>query len=228
MPYKYDYTKNVSANKRTVRQLLRFIRMTLTRLIRRKTFHFNKKSYEYLYHFYNKTWTNERGVEIPIFRDIILNNQSKKILEIGNVLPHYYSISHDVLDKYEVGSGVINQDIISFEPTSKYDLIVSISTLEHIGWDEEPREPTKLLKAIEHMKDKCLAPGGAIIASLPIGLNDFFDRLLREGKSPFTEQYFLKRISNRNYWVESDWDSCRDAKYGRFVANAIVIGIISA
>ena len=37
---------------------------------------------------------------------------------------------------------------------------------------------------------------------------------------------FLKRISNRNYWVESDWNGCKDVTYGRFVAHAICIGII--
>jgi hypothetical protein len=201
--------------------------MILTRLVRRKEFQFNGKTYEYLYHFYNKTWKNERGVEIPIFREIILSNQDKRILEVGNVLSHYFPIHHDVVDKYEISPGVINQDIVSYAPSSKYDLIVSISTLEHVGWDEEPREPTKLLQAITHMKDQCLAPGGTIIASLPIGLNSYFDTLLRERRTPFSKQQFLKRVSERNYWVESDWDSCRDAKYGRFVANAIVIGIIS-
>ena len=50
--------------------------------------------------------------------------------------------------------------------------------------------------------------------------------LLRDGKSPFTTQHFLKRISKRNYWVESDWNGCKDATYGRFVAHAICIGII--
>ncbi len=145
---------------------------------------------------------------------------------MGNVLSHYFPINHDVVDKYEVSPGVINQDIVEFVPQTPYDLIVSISTLEHVGWDEQPQEPIKLLQAIEHLRSKCLAPSGRFVASLPIGYNRYFDNLLNEGQSPFTSQQFLKRISKQNYWIESNWEQCRDVPYGRFVAHAIVIGII--
>ncbi|GKS62950.1 hypothetical protein YTPLAS72_02540 [Nitrospira sp.] len=64
------------------------------------------------------------------------------------------------------------------------------------------------------------------MASQPLGYNKFCDGLLRNGNSPFTTQHFLKRISKRNYWVESDWEQCRDVQYGRFVAHAIVIATI--
>ncbi|MGE0470332.1 MAG: cyclopropane-fatty-acyl-phospholipid synthase family protein [Nitrospira sp.] len=226
MPYTYDYTRAETGDESALRRYWRFAKMTLTRWTRANTFAFNGRTYSYLYHFCNKTWKNERGVEIPIFRDILLRHQTARILEVGNVLSHYVPIHHDVVDKYEVAPGVINQDIVEFAPTARYDLILSISTLEHVGWDEVPRKPAKLLQAIEHLRDRCLAPGGQIMVSLPIGYNDFFDGLLRDGKSPFTQQHFLKRISTRNYWVESDWNGCKDATYGRFVAYAIVIGTI--
>jgi hypothetical protein len=157
---------------------------------------------------------------------MLLHHQVARILEVGNVLSHYFTIHHDVVDKYEVAPGVINQDIVGFIPTERYDLILSISTLEHVGWDETAREPAKLLQAIEHLRNQCLAPGGQIVASLPVGYNEFFDGLLRDGKSPFTQQHFLKRVSKRNYWVESDWNGCKNAAYGRFVAHAIIIGTI--
>ncbi len=226
MPYTYDYTSAEAGDESASRRYWRFAKMTLTRWTRAKTFVFNGHTYPYLYHFCNKTWKNERGVEIPIFRELLLRHQNARILEVGNVLSHYVPIHHDVVDKYEVAPGVINQDVIEFAPTARYDLILSISTLEHVGWDEVPREPAKLLQAIEHLRDRCLAPGGQIVVSLPIGYNEFFDGLLRDGKSPFTQQHFLKRISTRNYWVESDWNECKDATYGRFVAHAIVIGTI--
>ncbi|MCP9440252.1 MAG: hypothetical protein NNA20_07065 [Nitrospira sp.] len=72
-----------------------------------------------------------------------------------------------------------------------------------------------------------LAPGGSLVASLPIGYNRFFDDLLDRGTSPFTTQHFLKRISKRNYWVEADWEQVHDVPHGRFVAHAICIGMIS-
>jgi hypothetical protein len=117
---------------------------------------------------------------------------------------------------------------VGYVPTQKYDLIVSVSTLEHVGWDEQPQEPAKLLQAIDHLRTACLAPSGTIVASLPIGYNGYFDALLASGKTPFTTQHFLKRISKKNYWIETDWESCRDASYGRFVANALCIGTINS
>lgn len=225
MPYTYDYTGK-AAGESAVRRYWRFMKMTLTRRVRTKTFRFDGKTYEYLYHLYNKTWKNERAVEIPIFCELLLKYEGKRVLEVGNVLTHYCSIHHDIVDKYEIGSGVINRDIVEFVPQQKYDLIISVSTLEHVGWDEQPREPVKLLAAIDHLRHTCLAPSGSLVASLPIGYNRYFDGLLNGGKSPFTTQHFLKRVSKRNYWVEADWEHCRDAPYGRFVAHAIVIGTI--
>jgi len=152
MPYTYDYTRAETGDESALRRYWRFAKMTLTRLTRANTFAFNGRTYSYLYHFCNKTWKNERGVEIPIFRDILLRHQTARILEVGNVLSHYVPIHHDVVDKYEVAPGVINQDIVEFAPTARYDLILNISTLEHVGWDEVPREPAKLLQAIEHLR----------------------------------------------------------------------------
>ena len=151
MPYTYDYTSAEAGDESASRRYWRFAKMKLTRWTRTKTFVFNGHTYPYLYHFCNKTWKNERGVEIPIFRDILLRHQAARILEVGNVLSHYFPVHHEVVDKYEVAPIVINQDIVEFAPTERYDLILSISTLEHVGWDEVPREPAKLLQAIEHL-----------------------------------------------------------------------------
>jgi len=63
--------------------------------------------------------------------------RGKNILEIGNVLSRHIKLEHDILDKYETAKGVINEDIVDFKSEKKYDLIISISTLEHVGWDEK-------------------------------------------------------------------------------------------
>ena len=225
MSYTYDYTK-ATAGESAARRYWRAIKMTLTRRVRAKTFQFDGQEYEYLYHPYNRTWKNERGVEIPIFRELLFKHEGKRVLEVGNVLSHYFPIHHEVVDKYEVAPGVINRDIVEFVPQDKYDLIISISTLEHVGWDEQPQKPIKLLQAIDHLRSTCLAPSGKLIASLPIGYNRYFDYLQNNGKSLFTTQHFLKRISKQNYWVESDWEQCCNVPYGRFVAHAICIGSI--
>ncbi len=86
-----------------------------------------------------------------------------------------------IVDKYEKAIGVINEDICNFKPSKKYDLIISISTLEHVGFDEKPRDPCKVLRAIENLKS-LLAVGGKLVAILPVGYNPYLDELIKSGK----------------------------------------------
>ncbi len=194
-----------------------------------RTFKFQKDTYNYFYHKYNSTWKNERAVEVPIIWEMVkkYHNHKQKILEVGNVLSHYFPVNHVILDKYEKADGVVNQDVIDFQPPKKYDLIVSISTLEHVGWDEKPREPMKILQAIENL-EKCLVPGGKIVISLPLGSNFIMDKLLNDGKIQFTKMYCLKRISKDNKWIEIGWKDINNARYNYPFpkANGLVIGII--
>jgi cyclopropane fatty-acyl-phospholipid synthase-like methyltransferase len=175
---------------------------------------------------------SERAVEVPIIWNIVQKYQEKKILEVGNVLSHYYSVNHDILDKYEKSNGVINQDVVDFRPTKKYDLIVSISTLEHIGWDENIRnnahEPKKILFTIENLI-RCLTPEGKLVFTSPIGQNPNMDKILRKKKIKCTSLYCLKRISTDNKWIETDWEDTKDSQYDKpFIsANGLAIGTIS-
>jgi hypothetical protein len=105
-------------------------------LLFKQKFSFNGQKYAYFIHEYNTTYKNERAVEIPIFKNILDANSNKKILEIGNVLSHYFKINHKVVDKYEKSPGVINKDALTYQSKNKYDLILAISTFEHIGFDD--------------------------------------------------------------------------------------------
>src|SRR4030042_260073 len=107
---------------------------------KQKTFVFRGLTHDYFYHLYNYTHLNERAIEIPIFLKIIKEHRGKRILEVGNVLSHYVSYQHDILDKYEKGKNIINKDVVDFHPKEKYDLILSISTLEHVGLDENVQD----------------------------------------------------------------------------------------
>src|SRR5215207_4369431 len=98
------------------------------------------------------TWRSERAVELPIAWRRVRRTDATSTLEIGNVLSNYFPVRHLVVDKYERVPGVINEDVVDFSPPGKYDLIVSISTLEHVGWDPpEPRDPLKLLRAVDNL-----------------------------------------------------------------------------
>ena len=67
--------------------------------------------------------------------------------EIGNVLAHYVETDHLRVDKYEQAEGVQNLEVLDFDP-GPLDWIIAISTLEHVGWDEEPRDPGKAVRAL--------------------------------------------------------------------------------
>lgn len=192
-----------------------------------RTFEFQGNKYRYFCKCYNKTWTNERTIEVPIIWKIVKENSGKRILEIGNVLSHYYPIKHDILDKYEQAKEVINEDIVDFETDKKYDLIVSISTLEHIGWDEKIRTPKKTLRAVEKMKH-LLAEGGKLVVTSPLGYNHDLDYLLKTRELKFDKVSCMKRISKNNTWTETTWAEIKNMKYAEPYpyANGLFIGII--
>jgi hypothetical protein len=185
------------------------------------------KKYKYLYHRHNYTWCTEREVEIPIAWEIVRKYKSKKILEVGNVLNGYYNLKHDVLDKYEIAANVINEDVVKFCNGKKYDLIISISTLEHVGWDEPKRDRQKIPRAINNLKSM-LSKDGVIFFTVPLGYNLYLDNLLHKNKIKLSETHFLKRISIDNKWIEVPWNTVKNSRFGYpyEAANAIMIGII--
>ena len=129
-------------------------------LVRPGHFIFDEKTYNYFFASYGATWSNERAVEIPIFMTYLKNalQKKQKVLEVGCVLDHYVSNegSWRVLDKYEIFPGVVNEDIVDFRPNQVFDTILSVSTMEHIGFDELVPDPNKLLVSIKRQfKMKC-------------------------------------------------------------------------
>jgi SAM-dependent methyltransferase len=193
--------------------------------LKQEQFQFKGEWYDYFYHKHHTTWKNERSVEIPIIQRYVKSHEGKNILELGNVLSLYFPVSYDIVDKYEEAKGVINEDVVDFKPEKKYDLIISISTLEHIGFDEEIKDSTKIQKAIKHLRT-LLAPRGKIIVSVPLGYNPEMDKLLRDGKT-FTKLYYFKRTAI-DRWVEVSKEEVKNIKFNYPFPkdNGLVIGII--
>jgi len=193
----------------------------------RPSFTFNGKAYSYFWHDYNMTWRSERCIEIPIVYEIVKENGARRILEVGNVLSHYFNLSHDIVDKYEKAEGVINEDIATFRPKAAYDLIISISTMEHVGWDEEPKEPEKLFKAFENIKNNCLAPGGKLVVTIPVDYNPFLDQAIASEKLAFTQKYFMRRLSKINHWRQAGLQEVQETKFMKPYpfANGMMIAI---
>lgn len=191
-----------------------------------RTFVFNGKKYRYFYSPYNFTYVAERSVEIPIIRSYLKKHNHQRILEVGNVLSHYFPTSHDIVDKFEKAPGVVNQDITAFEPNKIYDLIVSISTIEHVGWDEK-KDKSKTISAIKKIRQLLSAKGIAIL-TLPIGYNSHIDKLLYQKTNPLGKVFYLKRESKDNEWKQATFKQIKNTKFNKPYpfANAIAIATI--
>ncbi len=194
------------------------------RFRRERTFMFGGESYRYFYHPYNFTWDNERSVEIPIAKRFLDCVSGVRALEVGNVLPYYFIHSWDVLDKFDGGSSVIREDVVEYSPAEKYDIVISISTLEHVGFDDDVKEPEKIVKAMDNLKRNCLKQGGSMLFTMPLGYNPFLDRMLFGGELGFDSVSFLKRVS-KTEWREVPKKELGDYLYASeyIEASAIVV-----
>jgi hypothetical protein len=202
---------------------------------RPRSFSFQGESYNYLNKALNNSWRTERNIEIPLVAPYFSKAYGAKarVLEVGDTMRQYSAFkTHDILDKYEYRKGLMNIDIVDFKPTAKYDLIVSVSTMEHVGWDwPDERDPEKLPRALGLMR-QWLAPHGVAVVTMPIGWNTDLDKRLRERPDSlhFTRTYFLTQISKDNEWREATREEALTKKYGTpfEAANALIVGIIDA
>ena len=212
--------------RRRLRTAWRYAQWALISVTPPQTFLFQGSEYEYFHHPHNATWQNERAVEVPIVRRAIDEAGDVRVLEVGNVLGHYTRHDHDVVDKYEPGRNVLNVDILAFRTNERYDLIVSISTLEHVGWDDDQRDPGKIPRVVSHLRS-LLAPGGRAIVTLPLGYNRYLDELHQAGRIDFDHERCLLRV-DRTRWREVERANLGAPAYGMPFpgANGLVIGVI--
>jgi SAM-dependent methyltransferase len=195
-----------------------------------RTFRAGGRDYPYCDHRYNFTWMNERRVEIPIMRAALDDHRGKAVLEVGNVLSHYAPVAHEVVDKYERSdrTRIIAQDVSRLSLPERYDLILSISTLEHVGWDESPQSPGAAIDALRAIRNH-LKPDGTALFSVPIGYNPHLDQALFSGEAGYVKSLTLRRISRGNTWAECDLNDARGARFGHPYpfANAVFFGWMS-
>lgn len=187
-------------------------------------FSYKGKKLKLFYHWYNATWNGERQVEVPIICSY-LANYSGHVLELGNVLANYVSFPHAILDKYDPSKGIIHDDALTFKAKKPFGMIVSISTLEHIGRDEVPQNPEKVVKAIKNLTQS-LAEGGKFVFTVPMGYNSALDAFVLSKKMPNLSTCFLH--FNGKVWHEISPTPSTKFIYGEFHKGdrAICVGVI--
>ena len=178
---------------------------------RRGSFRLDGEEYRYLFHRYKATWLTERAVEVPVVQRIV-DREPGRVLEVGNVLSHYRRQSHVVVDKYEEGPGIANRDVRDLGDLGEFELVVAISTLEHVGWDEEPRRPGAAVEALHALRER-VAPGGRLVLTHPVGYNPHLDEALRSGAVPVDRAAALRRAGRRTRWEQVEPEEAWRAPY---------------
>ena len=179
-------------------------------------------------HPYNTTAANERAVELSIvgaWTDRAIPDTAR--LEVGNVLAHYPDLRHGgtVVDRHEIAPGVINADVFDIGteacPCDPFEEIISISTLEHVRWDEVPREAGGSVAAIHHVHN-LLAPGGRMLITIPTGCNPPLDEWLAADRTGATHVRTMRRQGSG--WVEEEGPLILPYAFSTQWAEAVWIG----
>lgn len=188
------------------------------------SFPYDGRRVPYVHERYNYTWLNERAVEAALAREQLEEHRGRNVLEIGHVLGHYQPVDHVVVDKYEQGEQVINVDVVDLDLETRFDLVLAVSTLEHVGLDEDVLDPTKPSRAIATLRS-LLAPGGKLWITHPVGYNPALDQELRCGVHGFTSMRALLRSRWRNAWREVPVEQVWDVPYDRllYTAHGLVV-----
>jgi hypothetical protein len=97
---------------------------------------------------------------------------------------------HEIIDRDEPERGVRKIDAIEHQPAGPYGLIASISTVEHVGWDDVPRDTTKAFRAIELMRSWLRQAVSSSSRSFS-GYHPTPDRSLVDGTQLFDRPWFL-------------------------------------
>lgn len=167
-------------------------------------FQYNGEQYQLADYGYNNTLSNERAVELPIAHRWLSRTKGRG-LEVGNVMSHYFPVEHEIVDKYEQARGVRNCDV--FTLSGPYDWVLSISTLEHVGWDETPVDVDAAAASIDHLV-RCLAPNGRMLVTIPVGYHPHLDAALLAGIGADREACLVRdgdSWTQRNRFVHRDY-----------------------
>lgn len=196
-----------------------------------RTFGFRGRQLPYFVHAYNETWRNERAVEVAVAEDWLASRPAGRILEVGHVLGHYRPLpaDHTVVDLYEPAPEVLNVDALTYDPGHRFQSILAISTLEHVGFDEDDQDADKTRRLVDHLAG-LLEPGGELLITYPLGYNHALDQHLLAGALGFDEVTILRRLTTLGAWSEAPFEDVPKFRYGFpfHRANAVAIGTRAA
>ena len=163
---------------------------------------------------YNAAATNERTIEIPLgfyFKDYFKND----IIEIGAVTPYYHNCQHEVYDLYDSYKKCIRKDFSTCDDFYKNKNILSISTVEHIGFDnysnQHGKYPVERWDGGFIILQKIISSCNNYLLTIPIGYNPVLDHKILQSD---ISHLICKRTNRQNDW-EQDLENNINYAYGR-------------
>ena len=107
-----------------------------------------------------------------------------------------------------------------------FELILSISTFEHIGFDDDASVSSgeKILAAVRHCQG-LLTESGRLVLTVPLGYNPDLDRLIVSGTLGVARQSFLVR-RGFSRWEECDLQTALAHPYRHRFPYANSLGIL--
>lgn len=184
-----------------------------------RSFWFRGKLFFYCVDWYNRAWKNERSVEIPVVKELLSmivkdGYRIGDVIEVGDTLRHYCCGFYGtrpwtVVDAFERGKGVINEDVLRYKPSEPARLVVSVSTIEHVGIDDGKSDPVYAIEAVMRMKTWLVA-GGELVCTWESGYNENLDIM---AEVLFDRVYYMMQMR------DGHWEQVKrgEAKNGKLV-----------
>lgn len=170
-------------------------------------FKLQSKAYAY---WHKGGWAKtERVVELPLAFEALAVAQS--VLEVGNVTrQHDPSLEHLVIDlneKHDDWENYQNADVLTYEPETDFDLVLSISTLEHTF---------DIVTAIRRV----LSWAPNVIITIPLGYNSpggtRTDDAVFEHKYDADVSFLCRTKDDPDEWFEISEDEARRVGFDGF------------
>ena len=161
------------------------------------SFKINNLVFDYCRDQYNKSYENERSIEIPLGH-YFLDKFNDDVFEVGSVMIHYGGDLHTVIDLCEKHPRVLNVNALDADYTNKN--VLCISTIEHMMKREYGNGSNE--DSITFLK-KVINEANNYLITFPPTYNEFLDdyivnELIAKKASNI---FLLKRVSSDNQWA---------------------------
>jgi hypothetical protein len=162
---------------------------------------YNGKEYPYLDHWHSRAWENDKAILGPIGLKFIGGYPGAEVLEIGNVLSHYYGSNHLVLDRYERNkyNNVLKANFTGFYWNTPFKRILSIDEVAKLC--EYSLDPVAALGSMFSKVKRLLTPDGTALVTIPTNYSYIITDAITNNKVPYDDLDVMAKYG-ANKWFQ--------------------------